>query len=376
MSNQILSPLEIRLKQLALETTTPQLKRPVSAVPAQKYMAEMGYKRLGWRAVRRSLIFVLSGQAKSKINSLRTVGNRGLWLYFGEGQLGDALMDLAPRSLLQKQGFRMDLLTDKPIAHLFQEDPWFEMVTDDVSLLTGVPYDFAIVLSNKRRSIQHKRKYFKKLPWVSILESFSGPDFHRAGYATQRLSDLLGLEMIPSEFVCHANQKLRPRLDSIDFKFQTAQVKNAVALCLGGVDPLRTFTGWATVITELMQCGKNEFLLIGGDNGVSEARQIKQKFGNLAFVHDYVGKCSIAQSHDLLAAALVVVCADGGLMHLAATTTTPIVALFSSTIQPEWRLLSRPTAAFVCSSSPDVNDISPQEIVGKICYLTNQLITD
>lgn len=368
--------LDIRLKQLALGTIIPQLKKPVGVVPAAEYMTEMGFKKLGWRALRRSLVFATSGQAKSKLDSLKMVGKRGLWLYFGEGQMGDALMDLAPRSLLKNQGFRMDLLTDKPIAHLFQEDPWFETVTDDVLSLAEVPYDFAIVLSNKRRSIHFKRKYFKKLPWVSILESFSGPDFHRAGYATQRLSDLLDLELTPTEFSCHASQKLRPHQASTDFKLQTSQVKNAIALCVGGVDPLRTFTDWEAVIAELMRCGKNEFLLIGSDNGVSEAQRITQKFGDAALIHDCVGKCTIAQSHDLLAAARVVVCADGGLMHLAATTATPLIALFSSTIRPEWRLPSRATATAVCSSSPNVNDISPQEIVKKICCFKDQLTTD
>ena len=59
-----------------------------------------------------------------------------------------------------------------------------------------------------------------------------------------------------------------------------ADVKNAIALCLGGVDPLRTFTGWVPVIHELVQHGKNEFLLIGSDNGLFAAQQIKEQFGD------------------------------------------------------------------------------------------------
>jgi heptosyltransferase-2 len=363
MPKHLPSALDLRLRQMALETSTPQLTQPVGAVPAQDYMAEVGYRKLGWRALRRSLVFMASGQAKRKLDSLQKVGKRGLWLYFGEGQIGDALMDLAPRSLLQAQGFSMDLLTDKPLARLFQDDPWFAAVTDDVSALARVPYDFVIVLSHKRRSLQPKTQYFKTLPWVSILENFTGPNFDRSGYATQRLADLLALELSPAEFADHAHQKLRPQLSSADFALQAAQARNAVALCVGGVDPLRTFTAWAPVIAELIRHGKNEFLLVGSDNGAAEAQGIEQDFGHSARVHNYVGKCSLAQSHDLLAAARVAICPDGGLMHLAATTSTPMVGLFNASIRPQWRLPSRPSVSFVCSNSADVNDISSREIV-------------
>lgn len=132
---------------------------------------------------------------------------------------------------------------------------------------------------------------------------------------------------------------------------------------------MRTFTDWTAVIGELMRNGRNEFLLIGSDNGIADARRIEQQFGGSALLHNYVGKCSVAQSHDLLAAAQVVVCADGGLMHLAATTSTPLLGLFSSTIRPEWRLPLRSGVLFARSNSPDVNDIFATEIAEKILQL-------
>lgn len=369
MLKRLTSALDVRLKQLALATTTPQLKRPVGMASPQQYIAEVGHRKLGWRAWRRRLVFMASGQEKVKLNSLENVGKRGLWLYFGEGQIGDALMDLAPRSLLQAQGFHMDLLTDSHLVRLFQGDPWFAAVTEDVSVVAKVPYDFVIVLSHKRRSIQAKSKYFKELPWVSILEDFTGPNFDRASYATQRLSDLLALELNSTEFSGHARQKLKPQLASVGFEQETSQVRKAIALSIGGVDSLRTYTAWPQVMAELMRHGKNEFLLVGSDNGIADAHRIEQEFGSLARVHNYVGKCSIAQSHDLLAAVQVAVCTDGGLMHLAATTGTPMVGLFSAAIWPEWRLHARARVAFACSSTRDVNDVSAQEIVEKTLML-------
>lgn len=369
MLHKLIPAIDLRLKQLALSTTTPRLKKPVGMAPPQQYIAEMGHEKLGWRAWRRRLVFMASGQEKLELDSLQAAGKRGLWLYFGEGQIGDALMDLAPRSLLQAKGFHMDLLTDPHLARFFQGDPWFAAVTDDVPAAARVSYDFVIVLSHKRRSIRAKCKYFSQLPWASVLEDFTGPNFDRASYATQRLSDLLGLELSATEFFAHARQKLKTQLAPAGPEEASEQLGKAVALSIGGVDPLRTYSGWLEVIAGLMRHGKNEFLLVGSGNGVADAQRIEQEFGLLARVHNYVGKCSIAKSHDLLAAARVAVCADGGLMHLAATTRTPLVALFSAAIRPEWRLHKRAGVTFACSTSRDVNDISPQEIVEKTIML-------
>jgi ADP-heptose:LPS heptosyltransferase len=123
------------------------------------------------------------------------------------------------------------------------------------------------------------------------------------------------------------------------------------------------------VMARLVRHGKNEFVLIGSDNGLAEARRIELELGDSALVHNYVGRCSLEQSHYLLAAARVIICVDGGLMHLAATTPVPMVSLFSSTIRPEWRLPSRPSTLFACSASADVNDISPHEIAEKALSL-------
>ena len=352
--------------QQALLTSTPQLKLPVGAVTAEEYLCEMGFKRLGWRALRRDFIFAISGQKKFEIKTLAPIGKRGLWLYFGEGQIGDALMDLAPRSLLKDHRFRIDLLTDKNISQLFKDDPWFETVTDDISMLSDVNYDFAIVLSNKRRSIKIKRKYFNKLPWVSILESFSGPDFHRAGYATQRLSDLLDVKLNSKDFTRHSNQKLIQKNKFISFENQTQQKKSTIALCIGGVDPLRTFTRWIALISVLINFSEFEFLLIGSSNGINEANLIIQNFEKIISIKNFVGKCSILQSHDLFSYADIAICPDGGLMHLCATTTTPMIALFGCSISPEWRLPIRSGVTFISSLTEDINDISLELISNKI----------
>ena len=158
------------LKKLVLKTIVPQLKNQIGVDPADEFMLDMGQRKLVWRAIQRGLIFGLSGQADKKIDSLKACQKRGLWLYFGEGQLGDALMDLAPRTLLTENGFRLDLLTDQNLAKVFKNDPWFGSVSDNASSFAPSAYDFAILLSHKRRSIECKRKYFEN--HVMQIKSF------------------------------------------------------------------------------------------------------------------------------------------------------------------------------------------------------------
>jgi len=361
------------LTRLTLETIVPQIRKPTGVDPPEEFMLEMGVKKLGRRALQRRLIYTVSGQSAWKIDSLKDAGKRGLLLYFGEGQLGDALMDLAPRSLLQLNGYRIDLLTDKFLVEVFENDPWFESISDDPQSLALTAYDFAIVLSNKRRSIQTKKKYFKNLPWVSIHENFTGPNFDRSGFATQRLADLLDLNLSHSEFSHHANQKLRTRMVESSFDISAMKISDAITLCIGGVDPLRTYRGWASVIFELLRYGIRKYVLVGSSNGAAVAEAIMRDFKSKAVIHDFVGKCTVAQTHDLIAASRTVISTDGGLLHLAATTSTPIVALFSSNIQPQWRLKMQPISTFLCSPSLDVNAIAPCKIVDRVISFENDL---
>ena len=354
------------LRQLALKTIVPQLSKPIGVDTVDEYTAVMERRKIVVRAIQRSLIYAVSGQTSTKLQSLKECGKRGLWLYFGEGQLGDALMDLAPRTLLHENGYRIDLLTDKTLAAVFDSDPWFEKVSDDPQVFVPQAYDFAIVLSNKRRSIQCKRQHFKNLPWVSIHESFAGPSFDRAGFSTQRLADLLGLNLSPQEFSHHANQKLKTYPIKHESKNKALAASEAVALCVGGVDPLRTYAFWPQVVSELLNHGLKAFVLVGSSNGELTAALIEREFKSSASIHNWVGTCDISKSRELIASSRVVVSTDGGLLHLAATTATPIVGLFCSNIKPQWRLQAHTASTYLCSATLDVNDISPALVSQKI----------
>jgi heptosyltransferase-2 len=370
------SALDSFLLRMATQASVPHLKHPVGVLPASDYFNRKGMQRLGWRAVRRELMYRLSGQAGLQSATIQPHWKRALFLYFDANQIGDALMDLAPRSLLREAGLKVDLLTSPAVAGLFEGDPWFERVSSQAQVLAQAAdrYDFIITLSNKRRSLSPKRKHFAGLPWVSVHERFCGPDFDRAGFATQRLSDLLGLQLSRNAFDFHARQKLAP----LATRERAAMDAPApVALCLGGVDPKRTYEHWSAVVAQLAQQGVRDFVLLGSHNGLAAATALMQQFAgqeNLRMAN-HVGSASISQTRAILQNAAVLACSDGGLMHVAMADNVPTLALFSGTIRPEWRLRPQGNPVSTLSSATaDINALPPRQVAASILALRGQLL--
>ncbi len=358
------------LRKIAIFTTTPQVSKQIKSRNANEYLNEMGYSKIGWRAIRRNLFYFINGQEKFHLNSIELIGKKVVWIYLGENQIGDALMDLAPRSLLKENGYIVDLLTTKKIASLFKYDEWF----NDVIIDNDDPpnkYDFAIVISKKHRSLKYKIKYFKKLPWVSILESFSGPDFNRASYATQRVLDLINLNLDSTSFEYHSSQKLNSYFSANKDIYEINIKNNSIILCIGGIDELRIYKKWIPLINSLIPIGINDYILIGSENGVKLASSIMQENFEDVNILNYTGKLSILECKHILSNSKIIICADGGLMHIAVTTSTPIISFFSSTIQPEWRLPVRKNIIALSSKTENVNDIPLGLIINAINDLTN-----
>ena len=362
--------LDSFLLKKALHASTPRLTRPVGVALARDYIEQKGARRLGWRALRKEVAYFLSGQRELQRQRIDPSWKRGIFLHFGAEQIGDSLMDLAPRSLLHQAGPRMDLFSSPSITELFQGDPWFGKVTCKPDDLICSQYDFAIVLSNRHSSLQPKSRYFGNLPWVSIHESFSGPDFDRAGYATQRLCDLLGTHLTRQDFEYHASQKMTASAATLEPPAASG-ADPFIAICVGGVDARRVYLKWDAVIDGLIARGHRNFKLIGSTNGVAAAKRLENQFRGAANLENHAGHTGIHQAQKLLANATAVACCDGGLMHVAATTLTPLVALFGNTIQPAWRLRGANLARAMSSTSSNVNDIDPQDVVRRLSFLTS-----
>jgi heptosyltransferase-2 len=330
---------------------------------ASEYLKESGLSKLGWRAWRRHLLYCLSGQERYRIEHPPATGRRVLWLYWGIPQIGDALMDLAPRSLLTEMGFSVDLYTHDHLRDLFLEDAWFTRVISDASMIDQKSYDFAIIPSNKHRSLQAKIENLPHTPWLSLHGDFTGPEFQRADFSTQRLIDFLGCTVTSSEFSRHARQKLKPVQEISNKCSRTYHEVHTIALAIGGVDALRVYQNFSQVITGLIKEGYQNYILVGGCNGNSMAEDILQRHCHEAKIVNHVGKTSLHDCHSLLSGCHAIIAADGGIMHLATTTNRPVISLFQSTVAPQWRLPSVELSTAIQSRTSDVNDIPHQEVI-------------
>jgi hypothetical protein len=350
------------IRRMAHESVTQPLASPVAS-NAAAYLAEVGEHKLGWRAFRRELVYGLSGQERYRIDRLCDGCRRGLWMYFGVPQIGDALMDLAPRSLFADAGVAVDLVTHAHLTDLFRGDPWFAGVLADPSAIEGAAYDFVIVPSHKHRSLKMKQRYLPRHPWFSVHARFTGPEFHRAEFAARRLADFLQLALTPEAIARHAHQKLG-RASPSQGAVEAALSPNAIALALGGVREGRTYSRWPEVVHELASAGFDTFVLLGSENGKAAAREVLARRDASIRIHDFVGSTSLNACRELLSRCALAIAADGGLMHLAIAAERPVVSLFQSNILPQWRLPPSDIGLALRSATPNVSDIAPDRIAG------------
>ncbi len=318
--------------------------------------------KLAARTARRQWLLGLSGQAPLLRARIDPAWRRALWVHEGMPQIGDAMMDLAPRSLLAEHGVALDLFAAPHIAALFEGDPWLNRSLSRPDEIRPENYDFVIALSHDRKAWRRKRERLPGLPWVSLHGYYDGPDFHRARFATRRLGDLLGLTLDADALALHSAQKLHLREAAARWAAEQAGHLPSVGLAIGGVHAERTYRRWPAVAERLIARGVQQLVLIGSDNGRALADAVVAAVAGRIPVRDLVGRADLHQAHALFASASVAVCADGGLMHLALATPAPVVSLFTAAIDPQWRLPLGQRGTSLVSPSGSVDDIAPQAI--------------
>ncbi|MEZ0330267.1 MAG: glycosyltransferase family 9 protein [Methylophilaceae bacterium] len=326
-------------------------------------MLEKGIAKLGWRSIRRLLAYRLSGQGKYLKTHLDASNyKKCLWLYYDVPQIGDALMDLAPRSLLHSLGISIDLYTHQHIAELFSDDQWLNTVETDPAKIDVINYDFVIASSFKWRSIKHKVIYACQLPWISIFGKFSGPEINRSLYSAKRIATIFNMQLDASELAFHACQKLQRQKNG----HQINHIPHSVALAIGGIDPTRTYKHWYAVASKLKLLGIKNIVLLGNENSMAIINAMRSLHEDSFQIHNYAGKTTLTECWELMQKASIVVAADGGLMHLAITSNRPVIGLFNQAIKPIWRLPEKLIPLSIESVTRDVNDIAPDEIINMI----------
>ena len=340
----------------AINSITPPINEYIET-SKRSLLSKKGLIKLGWRSLRRLAPLVISNQKKHLLTTIDPQKHKKcLWLYYDAPQIGDALMDLAPRSLLYKLGIEIDLFTHAHIAQLFADDKFIHSVQSDPKLIQPEKYDFVIITNFTWKALKHKIIYTRHQPWISIYGEFTGPEINRALFSTKRLAELTKQKLSAKDQDLHAQQKLTFTTDTK----KTPSPSKSVALAIGGVDKDRTFTNWDALIKELENIGIQDVILLGSTNGLTEANAIKSVSLK---IHNFVGKTSLIECQNLMQKTTLIIAADGGLMHLATTTETPVIGLFNNTINPIWRLPKHLLKYAVQSQSRSVEDIEISNII-------------
>jgi heptosyltransferase-2 len=289
---------------------------------------------------------------------------KGLWLYTGKRNIGDAIMDLSGRALLKNHDCHIDLFTLPSLKKVFQDDDVFTSIFDDIREVDINGYDYVLLSEFNHPSIRLKVKHFKKIKFASLFGFFYGPDRNQTLFSHHAINQVfqLGFDEVT------LSQIAKPYLQSNKSTNLIKPINQPyIALSIGGIDFDRSYQHWAEFL-HLIDHGKYQLernnlsiVLLGSDNGEDMANQIlRESFKNIS-IHNFVGKLSILESRELISQAKIFIACDGGLMHTGHSTGTPSISLFRNQEPPEFRLTES------CHSSPiqstgDVNAIPPHDI--------------
>lgn len=293
---------------------------------------------------------------------------RVLWIY-AKRNFGDATMDMAGRALLKNTGVRLDLLTLPSQVPLFREDDIFGRVYGDPLEVDANLYDAILLSEYNLQSIRLKARYFRKLPHACLYQYFNGPDRNQTCFSYAGVNDVFSLGYDVDELASIS----KPYLSSCDATRDSVRpllpAQPFIALAAGGVDPNRTYHRWPEFVDMLSRCDDaripKELAVLGSDNGTEIAQNLCARApGNVA-IRSLTGKLAFLQAREIVAHAALFVGADGGLMHVAHSTSTPSVSLFSHR-EPPYLRLTEACHSIGLQGSGNVDTIEPAQIMDAV----------
>ncbi len=238
-------------------------------------------------------------------------------------------MDLAGRRLLE--GYEITLLTDPFTVQLYQSDHYFSRATADPDSLNGEPFDHVLIDSYGTNGIRHKIRIAATTPFCGMYGFFDGPEINKILFSYHRLNHLLGSRLTATEIEQQASTHIFPGPEEKKHIDTLNLPKRFITIAVGGEWDHRIYPHWSTVIEQLPE--SLPIALIGSNNGQKDAEQIVNSLP-LHPLHNFVGQLSIMETASLIARSQLLLCADGGLMHIAHGLNIPTVALFA-TVRPQ-----------------------------------------
>jgi hypothetical protein len=357
------------LRRLSEETWTPPFPQPLPS-DAARYAAATPMRRILWRRLRRTAWLALTGQRRLERARIEPADRRILWIHAGMPQVGDSLMDLACRGLLR--GRTVDLLIDPHLVPLYAHDDVFARTYSDGAEAAGNAYDLVILLGVSSYSLGAKLRHFRRLPWVSLHRFYTGPEFHRTLFGFYRLDQLLGGRAAAAAIEPIACPHMVVAAEAVRAVDALALPPRFIAIAVGGVRGWRTYGRWPEVVAALREAGVAEpVVLLGAANGIADRDRILAR--GSAGLMDRVDRHPLPEVYEILRRAALVLCADGGLLHVANAAKTPSVSLFAERIDPGYRLTAA-NRSIAFYDPRAVSDIAPLHIAEAVVRALRQPI--
>ncbi|WGS50927.1 heptosyltransferase [Paraburkholderia sp. D15] len=331
------------------------LRKQSRAKIVKKYLHKYGLLRL--RGQRR---LELANAANTK---------RLLWIYTGKRNFGDATMDMSGRALLKGRGFDIDLFTLPNLQKLFEEDDVFQHVYADLQQLAGRQYDAIVMSEFNLPSIKLKARHFRHLPYICLFQYFYGPDRNQTTFSYAAVNRAFALGYTDANIVAISKPYLATKPATRESVRPFVPDAPFLALAVGGLDANRTYGHWGDVLEMIDRSSDpampKHVVLLGSDNGLDTAQALsKRSFATLK-LSSCVAQLTLLQSREVAAQARLFVGADGGLMHVAHSTPTPSVSLFSDR-EPPYLRLTGACRSIGIQSTGDVDEIAPADVMSAI----------
>ena len=333
----------------------------------EHFLKSRNFFKIWIKYFKRYLFIFLNGQKKLELFSILPEHQNILWINISAPSLGDSLMDLSSRVLLE--GKNIDLFTVDNIADLYANDRRFKNVYSSVEIVSKNKYNLVIVDSYSSRSIKVKCKIAPRVNFIGMFCYFNGPDVNRILYSFHQMNNLLGYKYSESEINKKAKSSMLISTHDKNIIDSFKLPKKFIAIALGGEWEYRTYNNWGKVINKLLTLDNNlKLILIGSDNAKESEKEILEHYSTPS-IQSYVAKLTFNQSAQIINKAEILFCCDGGLMHAANSFDTINISLFAR-LHAEMRLTKSCRVLSLCDLN-DVNNISAEDIILKYIEATN-----
>ena len=332
------------------------------------HIAKVSYLKRYLKYLKRSLFLKLKNQNHLELFKITSIHKKILWINISAPSLGDSLMDLSSRVLLENR--YIDLFTDSKNANLYLDDDFFSNIFTSTNDVNENNYDLVIIDSFSTRSVTVKTKVAPTLNYVGMFGFFNGPEVNRTLFSFHQLNNLLEYQMSESEILKIAKNYISISKEDKELVRQLIP-NNYISVVVGGEWKYKTYDKWLELIKKIIQSNQElNIILIGSINATKASNDLISNLPQCNF-YDLVAKLTFNQTAEVIRNSDILICCDGGLMHAANALNTKVVALFAK-LNPEI-LITESCISYNLYDDHTVNNLSVDDVFKKYIEASNNL---